>query len=43
MKTVITLKVSKKEIRKLPSVEVYGEAAIAMRILNLRADQMIIQ
>ena len=43
MKTVITLRVSKKEIRKLPSVEVYGEAVIAMRILNLRAEQYLLK
>ena len=43
MKNIITLKVSKRELRKLPSTMIYGEVAIARRILNQRADQYLLK
>lgn len=43
MKNIITLKVSKRNLRKLPSTEIYGEVAIARRILNQRADQYLLK
>lgn len=43
MKNVIPLRVSKRELRKLPSIKIYGEAAIAKRILNQRADQYLLK
>lgn len=43
MKNVIPLRVSKRELRKLPSINTYGEAAIAKRILNQRADQYLLK